>query len=367
MRILITGGAGFIGSNFVHYLLEKYPYYEAGLKSCDTLGLKSCDTLGLKSCATFKIIVLDKLTYAGNLNNLKDIRSKITFIKGDICNKKIVERAMKDCDIVINFAAESHVDRSIIDAGIFVKTDVLGTYTLLEQARKQGIEKFVQISTDECYGSIEQDSFTEESPLKPNSPYSASKTSADLLCRSYFVTYKLPIVITRSSNNYGPYQFPEKFIPTVILNAIRNKSIPVYGDGKNVRDWIYVQDNCEGIDLVIQKGKVGEVYNIGGENEWHNIDVCSFILRELGKSKELITFVKDRPGHDRRYSLVCDKVKNLGWKHRTNFEKGLRKTIRWYVENKKSSKLDPPAFLRKSPQGGRKQEGGQRLLCKKED
>jgi len=308
MRILVTGGAGFIGSNFVHYLIDKYPY---------------------------KIIVLDKLTYAGNLDNLSDIRKGIIFIKGDICDRKVVSRAMRGCDIVLNFAAETHVDRSIIDAGVFVRTDILGTYTLLEEAKKQGIKRFIQISTDEVYGSIEIGSFTEESPLLPNSPYAASKAGADLLCRSYFKTYNFPVLITRSSNNYGPYQHPEKFIPVVILNALENKPIPVYGDGRNVRDWIYVEDNCQAIDIVMQKGEPGEIYNIGGGNERKNIETCKLILREIGKGEELISFVKDRPGHDRRYSVSSDKIKKLGWQPRTSFEEGLSKTIKWYIENRK--------------------------------
>jgi len=308
MRILVTGGAGFIGSNFVHYLIDKYPY---------------------------KIIVLDKLTYAGNLDNLSDIRKGIIFIKGDICDRKVVSRAMRGCDIVLNFAAETHVDRSIIDAGVFVRTDILGTYTLLEEAKKQGIKRFIQISTDEVYGSIEIGSFTEESPLLPNSPYAASKAGADLLCRSYFKTYNFPVLITRSSNNYGPYQHPEKFIPVVILNALENKPIPVYGDGRNVRDWIYVEDNCQAIDIVMQKGEPGEIYNIGGGNERKNIETCKLILREIGKGEELISFVKDRPGHDRRYSVSSDKIKKLGWEPRTSFEEGLSKTIKWYIENRK--------------------------------
>jgi len=316
MKVLITGGAGFIGSNFVHYLLDKYSY---------------------------RILILDNLTYAGNLDNLSDIRNKIVFIKGDICDKRAVAEAMPGCDAVVNFAAETHVDRSITEAGVFVKTDVLGTYTLLEEARKNGVKKFIHISTDEVYGSIEKGSFTEESPLAPNSPYSASKAGSDLLCRSFYITYGFPVIVTRSSNNFGPFQHPEKFMPTVILNAMLGKKIPVYGDGRNVRDWIYVADNCEAIDAVMQNGISGEIYNIGGGSEKQNIDTCRMILKELGKGansrlsgrEELINFVKDRPGHDRRYSISSEKIKKLGWAPRTSFGEGLVKTVKWYADNKK--------------------------------
>jgi len=307
MRIIITGGAGFIGCNFVRYMLKRYP--------------------------TEEIVVLDKLTYAGRLENLQDVMDKITFIKGDICNKEDVEK-VGDCDIIFNFVAETHVDRSIIDAGVFVKTDVLGTYTLLEYARRYDVEKYIQISTDEVYGSIEKGSFKEDDILDPSSPYSASKAGADLLVKAYYKTYGLPVLITRSSNNFGPYQYPEKLIPVLILNALHEKSLPIYGEGKNIRDWIYVLDNCEAIDLIFQKGKIGEIYNIGTGNEKTNIEIANLILKGLNKPKSLIEFVMDRPGHDFRYSLNCEKIKKLGWKPKVRFEEGIEKTIKWYVENR---------------------------------
>lgn len=306
IRFLITGGAGFIGSNYVRYMLKKYPDEE--------------------------IVVLDKLTYAGRLENLQDIMNKITFIKGDICNRRDLEK-VKEIDVIFNFAAETHVDRSITHPDIFVKTDVIGTYNLLEYARKQDIKKYIQISTDEVYGSIKNGSFREENKLDPSSPYSASKASADLFCNAYFKTYGLPTCITRSSNNYGPYQFPEKFIPLLILNAMSNKPLPIYGSGENVRDWLYVEDNCRAIDLVFRDGKKGEIYNIASGEERKNIDVAKFILRELGKPESLIRNVRDRPGHDFRYSLNCDKIRELGWRAKTNFGEGTRKTIKWYKEN----------------------------------
>ncbi|MFA5771245.1 MAG: dTDP-glucose 4,6-dehydratase [Thermoplasmata archaeon] len=306
--ILVTGGMGFIGSNFIRCALNKYKDY--------------------------KIINLDKLTYAGNLDNLKDIKDKrYRFVKGDICNRKIVDTLMKKSDIVINFAAETHVDRSILDAGVFVKTDVLGTYTLLESAKRYNIKKFLQISTDEVYGSVDTGSFLESSPLSPNSPYAASKASADLLVRSYYATYKFPVLITRSSNNFGPYQYPEKLIPLFVTNAIDNLPLPVYGDGMNVRDWLYVTDNCEAIDAVLQSGEIGGIYNIGGGNEKTNLEITNRILKRLGKPEKLIMFVKDRPGHDRRYSIGCSKIKKMGWKTKYSFEDALNKTIDWYVEN----------------------------------
>ena len=309
LKILVTGGAGFIGSNFIRYMLSKYPDY--------------------------KIVNLDKLTYAGNLDNLRDIEKdpRYKFIKGDICDKKTVERAMKDCDAVINFAAESHVDRSIIDAGTFVKTDIFGTYILLETAKKYNIEKYIQISTDEVYGSIKEGSFKETDPLKPNSPYSASKASADLLVRSYYITHNLPVLITRSSNNYGPYQYPEKLIPLFTINALNNKPLPVYGTGNNVRDWLYVLDNCSGIDTVLHKGKIGEIYNIGGNTEKTNLEITYLILEVLDKPKSLITFVEDRKGHDFRYSLDTTKIESLGWKREYNFEEAMKETIEWYKNN----------------------------------
>lgn len=309
MKILVTGGCGFIGSNFIRFILGKYP-----------------------DCG---IINLDKLTYCGNPDNLRDIAGnpKYSFVKGDICNKKTVERAIKDCNAVVNFAAETHVDRSIIDAGAFVKTDVFGTYTLLEAARKFNVDRYVQISTDEVYGSKENGSFKEDDKLEPNSPYSASKAGADMVVRSYCVTYGLPAIITRSSNNFGPYQYPEKLIPLFITNAIRDRKLPLYGDGLNVRDWLYVIDNCSAIDLIMRNGKTGEIYNIGGRNEKTNLEITNTILGELKKPKELINFVKDRPGHDRRYSLDCSRIKQLGWKPRYDFESAIKETIVWYTRN----------------------------------
>ena len=282
----------------------------------------------------YEIVVLDKLTYAGRMENLQDVMKEIEFIKGDICDKELVMKVVKECGMILNFAAETHVDRSIIDAGIFVKTDVLGTYTLLEAARRYDVEKFMQISTDEVYGSIETGSFKEEDPLEPSSPYSASKAGADLFVHAYFVTYGLAVLITRTSNNFGPYQYPEKLIPKLITNALSDKPLPIYAEGKNVRDWIYVMDNCEAVDLVLKKGKVGEIYNIASGHEKQNIQVAQMILQELKKPETLIEFVEDRPGHDWRYSLDCKKLKNLGWEPRTKFEEGLRKTIQWYRDNR---------------------------------
>ena len=308
MKVLVTGGAGFIGSNFVHYLLEKYPENE--------------------------IVVLDKLTYAGRLENLQDVANKINFIKGDICNREDVEKVVKGCNIIFNFAAETHVDKSIVEGGIFVKTDILGTYTLLEVTRKFDIEKFVQISTDEVYGSIENGSFKETDILNPSSPYSASKAGADLLVNAYHKTYGTPALITRSSNNYGPYQFPEKLIPVLIINALKNRPLPIYATGENVRDWIHVLDNCRAIDLVSKKGRLGEIFNIGSGNERTNLEIANLILEELNKPKTLIKFVKDRPGHDFRYSLNWEKIKKLGWESRISLIEGLKKTIEWYKNNK---------------------------------
>jgi len=308
-RILVTGGAGFIGSNFIRYLLEKYP-----------------------DC---KIINLDKLTYAGNLDNLKDIENNknYTFVKGDICDKKIVDKIARDCEIIINFAAETHVDKSIIEAGSFVQTDVSGAYTLLDAAKRFGIKKFIQISTDEVYGSISRGSFKESDSLNPSSPYSASKAGADLLVIAYHRTFNLPVLITRSSNNFGPYQYPEKVIPLFITNALGNKSLPLYGDGMNVRDWLFVLDNCEAIDLVTQEGEIGEIYNIASGVEKTNIEITRMILKELNKPESLINYVKDRLGHDRRYSLDCTKIRKLGWKPSHSFEEALKTTIQWYIEN----------------------------------
>jgi len=307
MRILVTGGAGFIGSNFVHRIVEKYRDYE--------------------------IVVLDKLTYAGRKENLQDIWDKITFIKGDVAKKEDVEKAIKNCDYIVNFAAETHVDRSIIEAGTFVLTDVYGVYNLLEAARKHEISKFEQISTDEVYGHIREGSFKEDDKLKPRNPYSATKASAELLCQSYFETYGLPIVMTRSSNNYGPYQHPEKLIPKTIIYALLNRPIPVYGKGENVRDWLYVEDNCEAIDLVLHKGKNGETYNIAAKQELKNIEVVKTILRLVKKPESLIKFVEDRLGHDLRYSLDIEKITKLGWKPKVKFEEGIKRTIEWYKRN----------------------------------
>jgi len=306
---LVTGGAGFIGSNYIRYMLKKQRDVE--------------------------IINLDKLTYAGNLDNLKDIEenSRYKFIKGDICDEVLVNKIMTEIDIVVNFAAESHVDRSIGAPDDFIRTDVFGTFVLLEAARTNKIEKFIQISTDEVYGSIDKGSFTENAPLMPSSPYSASKTGADRLAFSYFVTYDLPVIVTRCSNNFGPFHYPEKLIPLFVTNAIENKSLPIYGDGKNVRDWIYVEDHCDGVDFVCQNGRLGEVYNIGGGNEKTNLEITERILKKLEKPQSLMTYVKDRLGHDRRYSVDCSKIADLGWKPKHNFEEALDKTITWFMEN----------------------------------
>ncbi|MEK5059459.1 MULTISPECIES: dTDP-glucose 4,6-dehydratase [unclassified Paenibacillus] len=312
MKLLVTGGAGFIGSNFVLYMLEKYPDYE--------------------------IINVDALTYAGNLENLKSVENnpKHTFVKADITDAKTMDALIQqDVDVVVNFAAESHVDRSIMEPDVFVKTNVLGTQVLLDAAKKYNVSKFVQVSTDEVYGSLGATGlFTEETPLAPNSPYSASKAGGDLLVRAYHETFGLPVNITRCSNNYGPYQFPEKLIPLMISQALSDKSLPIYGDGLNIRDWLYVEDHCSAIDLVIHQGKLGEVYNIGGNNERTNIQIVETILEELGKPKSLITYVKDRPGHDRRYGIDPAKtMTELGWKPKHSFETGIKETIRWYLDN----------------------------------
>lgn len=312
MRILVTGGCGFIGSNFIRYMLERYPY---------------------------EIVNLDKLTYAGNLENLKDLEKdrRLRFVKGDIADLRLVEDVFDlGIDVLINFAAESHVDRSIIDPSDFIKTNVFGTYTLLEVAKRRGISKFIQISTDEVYGSLgPEGKFTEETPLCPTSPYSASKASADLLCLAYYKTYGLPVIITRCSNNYGPYQFPEKLIPLVITNALEDKELPIYGDGRNVRDWIHVIDHARAIDLVLHRGRPGQIYNIGADNERTNIEIVRMLLDILGKPYSLIKFVKDRPGHDRRYAIDAAKIKReLGFKTEIEFEKGLPETVNWYIENR---------------------------------
>jgi dTDP-glucose 4,6-dehydratase len=312
--LLVTGGAGFIGSNFVRYMLHHHSY---------------------------RIINLDKLTYAGNLENLADVEShpNYRFVKGDICDRLLLENLFEEetIDAVLNFAAESHVDRSILGARVFVETNVLGTQTLLDVAKHYGVERFLQVSTDEVYGTLgETGYFTEETPLAPNSPYSASKAGADFLVRAYHETFKMPTLITRCSNNYGPYHFPEKLIPLMIANALNDKPLPVYGDGLNVRDWLYVEDHCRAIDVVLHNGKLGEVYNIGGHNEKRNIDIVKLILQKLGKPESLITFVKDRPGHDRRYAIDASKIeRELGWKPQETFETGIEKTIQWYLDNRK--------------------------------
>lgn len=319
MKVLITGGAGFIGSNFIRYFLNHHPDHQ--------------------------VINFDKLTYAGNLDNLKDVEKdpRYKFIQGDICDPDAVEVAVaprlrsgqaSGVEAIINFAAESHVDRSILSAGSFVQTDIYGTYVLLEAVKKHKIGRYIQISTDEVYGSIESGSFTESSTLNPNSPYAASKAGGDLLVRAYYKTHKLPVIITRSSNNFGPYQYPEKLISLFVTNALEGKKLPLYGDGGNVRDWLYVLDNCEAIDLVFQKGKAGEVYNIGGGIERKNLEIARFILKELKKPESLIEYVKDRPGHDWRYSLNCGRIKReLGWEAKSDFEAALSQTIKWYREN----------------------------------
>ena len=309
--ILVTGGCGFIGSNFVRYMLRNYDY---------------------------KIINVDKLTYAGNLENLSDTSDhpNYEFVRGDIADKDMIEGLVsKGVDAIINFAAESHVDRSIEDPRIFIETNVLGTQVQLEAARKYGILRFVQISTDEVYGSLgPRGSFKETSPLAPNSPYSASKTAADLLVRAYHKTYGLATIITRCSNNYGPYQFPEKLIPLMISNALEDKPLPVYGDGMNVRDWIYVEDHCRAIALIMHRGREGEIYNIGANNELPNIEIVKIILKRLNKPESLIKFVEDRPGHDLRYAIDSDKLRDeLGWDVMYPFEEGIDLTVRWYVEH----------------------------------
>lgn len=314
-KVLITGGAGFIGSNFIHYILSKYNDYQ--------------------------VINLDKLTYAANLENLKDIEDNknYRFIHGDIADQEFIFKLFENekFDIVINFAAESHVDNSILNPQIFTITNILGTQVLLDACRKYNIKRFHQISTDEVYGELPLDDknilFTEKTPLSPSSPYSASKASADMLVKSYYRTYSLPITISRCSNNYGPYQHLEKLIPLMISKAINNDNLPVYGNGLNVRDWLHVYDHCTAIDLIIHEGKIGEIYNIGGNNEKSNIDVVKIILKELGKSEKLIKYVNDRPGHDLRYAIDSTKIKTtLNWKPVYSFEKGILDTIKWYTK-----------------------------------
>ncbi len=317
VKILVTGGAGFIGSNFINYLLQKYPDYS--------------------------VVCLDKLTYAGNISNLKIHfeNNNFTFVQGDIADRDFVYELFDQerFDVVVNFAAESHVDRSIHEPELFLRTNVVGTQVLMDACRKYGIKRFHQVSTDEVYGDLPIDrsdlKFSEDSKLRPSSPYSASKASADLLVMAYYRTYGLPVTISRCSNNYGPYQFPEKLIPLMIINALNDKELPVYGTGENIRDWIYVTDHCEALDLIIHNGKEGEIYNVGGNCEKKNIDVVKTILKELGKPESLIKFVKDRPGHDLRYALNIEKIKHeLNWEPKTNFEDGIKETICWYIQNK---------------------------------
>lgn len=313
MKLLVTGGAGFIGSNFVMYMLQEHPNYQ--------------------------IINVDALTYAGNLENLKSVENhpNYSFVKADIADAQAIDQIFQQgIDVVVNFAAESHVDRSILEPEIFVKTNVLGTQVLLDAAKKYGVTKYVQVSTDEVYGSLgETGLFMETTPLEPNSPYSSSKAGGDLLVRAYHETFGLPVNITRCSNNYGPYQFPEKLIPLIISRALNDQALPIYGDGLNIRDWLYVEDHCSAIDLVIHQGRVGEVYNIGGNNERTNLHIVKTILQELNKPESLITFVEDRLGHDRRYGIDPTKItQELGWKPKHNFETGIKETIQWYLNNK---------------------------------
>ena len=317
MKFIITGGAGFIGSNFIYYQLKHHP--------------------------EDVFICLDKLTYAGNLSSLKDAMQQpnFKFVKGDIADRDFVYSLFEaeKPGVVVNFAAESHVDRSILEPELFLKTNVIGTGVLMDACRKYGIKRYHQVSTDEVYGDLPLDRpdlfFTEATPLHTSSPYSASKASADLLVLAYHRTYGLPVTISRCSNNYGPYHFPEKLIPLMIINALHDKALPVYGDGANVRDWLYVEDHCSAIDLIIRQGREGEVYNVGGHNEKSNLDVVKIILKALGKNEDLITFVKDRPGHDRRYAIDPTKIHNeLGWLPQTKFEDGITKTIEWYLANK---------------------------------
>ena len=311
MKLLVTGGSGFIGSNFVRYILQKYRKY--------------------------KIVNLDKLTYCGCKDNLKDIEvdRRYKFVKGDICNKKLVDRLTKNCDAILNFAAESHVDRSIDDASDFVRTNVHGVQVLLDSAKKHKVKRFIQISTDEVYGSIRRGSFKETSLLHPNSPYAASKAGGDHLALAYYTTFGVPVIVTRSSNNFGPYQFPEKIIPLFITNLLENKKVPLYGDGMNVRDWLYVLDNCRAIDLVLHKGKAGEIYNIGGGYEIPNIKLTRVILKLMNKSDNMIKYVADRLGHDRRYSLVSKKIEKLGWRPAKDFKAAIKETVEWYKNNKR--------------------------------
>ncbi|MGN8782503.1 dTDP-glucose 4,6-dehydratase [Acidaminococcus fermentans] len=316
MNLIVTGGAGFIGSNFIFHMLKEYP--------------------------EDRIICLDKLTYAGNLSTLEPIMDKpnFRFVKMDICDRDAVYGLFEEehPDMVVNFAAESHVDRSILNPEIFLETNIIGTSVLMDACRKYGIKRYHQVSTDEVYGDLPLDRpdlfFTETTPIHTSSPYSSSKAGADLLVLAYHRTYGLPVTISRCSNNYGPYHFPEKLIPLMIINALHDKPLPVYGDGLNVRDWLYVEDHCRAIDLILQKGKVGEIYNVGGHNEMRNIGIVKLICQELGKPESLISYVKDRKGHDRRYAIDPTKIHNeLGWLPETKFADGIKKTIKWYLEN----------------------------------
>lgn len=311
-NIMVTGGAGFIGSNFARMVLSRYP-----------------------DC---RVLVYDKLTYAGNLDNLLDIKDdpRFAFVKGDIADQAKVDDTVQryEVDTIVNFAAESHVDRSIEEPGAFIQTDVFGVYVLLEATRKFGLQRMLQVSTDEVYGAVLEGSSKETDRLEPRSPYSASKAGGELMCHAYWVTYGTPVLVTRGSNTYGPYQYPEKMLPLFITNAIEDKPIPLYGDGRQVRDWLHVLDHCEGIDFVLRNGTPGEVYNIGGGNERENIEVTYKILDLLGKPRSLIHFVQDRPGHDRRYSIDTTKLRNLGWAPQRSFEQGLRETVEWYANNR---------------------------------
>jgi len=312
LKILVTGGCGFIGSNFVRYMFQTHE--------------------------GISITNLDKLTYAGNPANLTDVEGSYdyTFVKGDVCDEALVDSLISEgFDAVVNFAAESHVDRSITGPAEFIQTDIFGTFNLLEACRKRHVRRYLQISTDEVYGSIDDGSFTEESTISPNSPYSASKAGADLLVRAYYKTYGMPVLITRSSNNYGPYQYPEKLIPLFVTNAMDDIQVPVYGDGLNVRDWLFVTDNCAGIDLVLREGEPGQVYNIGGGQERTNMEITKGVLEALGKPESLIRYVDDRPGHDRRYSLDYRKLAALGYRPRADFQEMLGETVAWYVENRR--------------------------------
>jgi len=310
VKILVTGGAGFIGSNFVHLVLAERPDWE--------------------------VVNLDKLTYAGNPENLRDVEDdrRYRFVKGDICDEQAVAEAAAGCDAIVNFAAETHVDRSIMDPMVFLRTDMVGTYVLLEAVREGKAGRLLQVSTDEVYGSIAEGAADESSPVKPNSPYSASKTGADMMCLSYWTTYETPVVITRGANTIGPYQYPEKVVPLFVTNALDDVPLPVYGDGMQVRDYTYVEDHCRGILLALEQGEPGEVYNIGAGNEMRNMDMARFLLAEIGKPESLIQHVKDRPGHDRRYALDSSKLRRLGWAPRYDATEALRATVRWYADNR---------------------------------